>query len=106
MSSVKMQTSKPQAQRLVFLFNQLTMVQLTIDNANEGEGSITAFRTANAQRPKTEDQRPKPGPRVPDVPFVPSVPNVPDVSGVSLVSQFHLVSVFHLVSETYASFKK
>jgi len=39
-------------------FNQLTMVQLTIDNAKERRRSKTTFRSVNVQRPKTKGPRP------------------------------------------------
>ena len=59
----------------MFSFNQLTMVQLTIDNV-----------TMQIQSPKSHITNLPARPRVPFVPFVPSVPDVRDVSNVRGVS--------------------
>jgi hypothetical protein len=64
------------------ILNQLTMVQLSIDNAKGCQRSKTIFQAADAQIPKAQDQRPKASPRVPVVPDVPFVPDVRDVRGV------------------------
>ena len=57
-SSVKMQTSRTQDPSPIAILNQFTMVQLTIDNANECQRSKATFRAANAQRPKTKGPSP------------------------------------------------
>jgi len=64
-----MQKTKTRDQIPMSIFNQLTMVRLTIDNAKE------------CQRSKTETR-----PLVPSAPFVPIVPDVRDVFGVHGVS--------------------
>ncbi len=83
-----MHTSKTQAQSPMSIFNQFTMVQLTIDNAKECQRSKTILQATDAQRPKAQDQRPKASPRVPVVPDVPRVPDVRDVRGVRGVQGF------------------
>ena len=76
------QRPKTGAQSPMSSLNQFTMVQLTIDNAEE-------CQIPNPQSHITNRQT---RPRVPDVPDVPSVPFVPSVSVVHDVSDVHGVS--------------
>ena len=73
-----MHISKTQAQSPIPILNQLTMVQLTINNATMQIPNPKSHITNLPARPRVPD--------VPLVPFVPYVPFVPDVSDVSDVS--------------------